>query len=250
MICDAHIHVGRFYDIYTSPKNLVNFLDCMGVERFAVSSTTICEGNYEKVLKELKQLHNLTFDRMSPVLWILPQMFNDGGLEMCLDSDLVWRCLKIHPQLHPSGWSVRGKNMKKLLQLAKTLDLPVLIHTGDFDYCHAGIYLSLAKRNPDTRFILAHGRPIDETICVMKACDNVYTDSAFMPIENVVKLCNVGLTDRVLWGTDYPIPKYYYRRKRMHKYYDSLISSLRDNVTESAFEKIINSNFISMFNKQ
>ena len=250
MICDAHIHVGQFYDIYTSPNNLVAFLDDVGVDRFAVSSTTICEGNYEKVLKELKQLHNLTFDRMSPVLWILPQMFDDGGVEMFLNSGLVWKCLKIHPQLHPTGWRARGKNMKKLLLLAKTLDLPVLIHTSDFDCCHAGLYLSLAKNHPEIRFILAHGRPIDETINVMKACGNVYADSAFMPIENVVTLCNAGLTDRVLWGTDYPIPKYYYRGKRMRKYYDSLISSLRDKVSESAFEEITNSNFISIFNKQ
>ena len=129
MIGDAHIHVGQFYDIYTSPKNLVDFLDDVGVERFAVSSTTICEGNYMKVLRELIQLHNLTFDRMSPVLWILPQMLEDGGVETFLNSGLVWKCLKIHPQLHPTGWKVRGKNMKKLLKLAHLLNIPILIHT-------------------------------------------------------------------------------------------------------------------------
>ena len=247
MIFDAHIHVGQFFDIYTSPNRLVSFLEGVRVEKFAVSSTTICEGNYQKVLDELEQLHELAKDRMFPVLWLLPQMFEDGGLEMFLSSGFNWKCLKIHPQLNPTMWKPRGKNMCRLMQLAQTLDLPVLIHTGDFDYCHAGLYLQLAKKNPDIKIILAHGRPIDETINVMKACDNVYTDTAFMPTGNIVTICNAGLTDRVLWGTDYPIPKYYYRRKNMRKHYDSLISSLEDAVSESEFAKITNNNFNIIF---
>ena len=43
MICDSHIHVGQFRDIYTSPEELVSFLDKVGVEKFAVSSTSIWE---------------------------------------------------------------------------------------------------------------------------------------------------------------------------------------------------------------
>lgn len=247
MIFDAHIHVGQFFDIYTSPKCLTNFLDGVGVEKFAVSSTTICEGNYQKVLNELEHLYELVEDRMFPVLWILPKMFDDGGLEMFLVSKLKWKCLKIHPQLHPNEWKPQGKNMRKLMQLAQNLNLPILIHTSDFDICHAGLYLQLAKRYSGIKIILAHGRPIDETISVMKACENVYTDTAFMPTENIVALCNAGLADRVLWGTDYPIPKYYFRRKSMSKYYNSLIKSLNNAVSQSEFEKITYKNFNVLF---
>ena len=247
MICDAHIHVGQFYDIYTSPKQLVAFLDSVGIKCFAVSSTSICEGGYNKVLDEMCQLSELIGTRMVPVLWIIPNMFNDGGLDLFEKSGIVWRCLKIHPQLHPTKWELGGESMKLLLQRARIHNLPVLIHTGDYDFCHAGLYSRLAKENPDVLFVLAHGRPIDETINVMKECNNVYTDTAFMPTENIVKLCEHGLVDRTLWGTDYPIPKYYYRKKNMKRYYDSILSSLRNNTKMSDFEKITSTNFCKLF---
>ena len=45
LLIDAHVHFGQFYDQYTSPIELRDFLDSVGDERFAASSTTICEGN-------------------------------------------------------------------------------------------------------------------------------------------------------------------------------------------------------------
>lgn len=247
MIFDAHIHVGQFFNIYTAPRSLVKFLDGVGVEKFAVSSTTICEGNYQKVLNEFEQLYILAGDRMLPVLWIVPQMFGDGGMEMFLNNGLKWKCLKIHPQLNPDAWKTRGKNMCKLLRIAETMVLPILIHTGEFDYCHAGLYKQLAKKNPCVTFILAHGRPINETINIMKECDNVYADTAFMSTENIVMLCKHGLTNRVLWGTDYPIPRYYYHGKNMYNYYLSLLSSLKKNVTASEYENITLNNSVNLF---
>lgn len=247
MICDAHIHVGQFYDIYTSPKQLVGFLDNVEINCFAASSTSICEGDYDKVLNEMCQLVKLSGTRIAPVLWIIPNMFKDGGLSAFIKSGLPWRCLKIHPQLHPYEWELEGDNMKMLLKLARTKKMPILIHTGEFDFCHAGLYSQLAKNNPDVLFILAHGRPIEETVNVIKECENVYTDTAFMPIDNIVKLCKSGLADRILWGTDYPIPKYFYRRKNMKSYYDSLVSSLKKNTNAPDFDKITNTNFNKLF---
>ena len=54
MLFDSHIHFGQFYDLYTSSMELKRFLDSVGVERFAASSTTICEGDYDKVMDKLK----------------------------------------------------------------------------------------------------------------------------------------------------------------------------------------------------
>lgn len=248
MICDAHIHIGQFYNIYTHPKELAFFLDLVGVDRFSVSSTSICEGNHKKVLKELFELRSIMKDRMFPVLWIIPQMLDTDGLRMFIDSELPWKCLKIHPQLHPTEWDPFGKNMGKVLHLAKKLKLPILIHTGDFEFCHAGLYLQLASENPDILFILAHGRPIDETIKVMKTCDNVYTDTAFMPTENIAKLCSAELADRILWGTDYPIPKYFFRNESMADYYQSIVNELTTNeTTKLHFDKITHLNFEKVF---
>ena len=244
---DSHIHIGQFYNIYTSPKQLVDFLNKVGVDKFAVSSTTICEANYEKVINELTELEQLAGNRAIPVLWVLPQMLEDEGLALFLDSSIKWKCIKIHPQLHPNSWMPRDRNMKRIIQLATEINCPVLIHTGEMSCCHAGLFKNLALYNPNVRFILAHGRPLDETIDVMKSCNNVYTDTAFMPLENVACLCKNELVNRVLWGTDYPVPKYYYQSKDIQQYYHTIVSDLRKKIETSDFEKIIKYNFDNIF---
>ncbi len=109
---DAHIHIGQFYDLFTSPLELRDCLDSVGVERFAASSTTICVGNYDKVIVETKELTNICGNRFLPVLWITPPMLKDGGLFNLMDSGIRWRCLKIHPQLHPQAWLDDSPGMK------------------------------------------------------------------------------------------------------------------------------------------
>ena len=101
MLIDSHVHIGQYYHIYTSPQDLLQLLDAVGVEQFAVSSTSICEGNYDKVLNELHELSAIARERVFSVLWIIPAMLKDGGLERFLSSSIQWRCLKIHPQLNP-----------------------------------------------------------------------------------------------------------------------------------------------------
>ncbi len=89
MLLDSHIHLGQFYGLYTSPTELRTFLDSVGVERFAASSTTICGGNYEKVIAEIKELVKICGERFIPVLWIIPDMLKDGGLDRFMDANIT-----------------------------------------------------------------------------------------------------------------------------------------------------------------
>ena len=156
---DHHTHIGQFYDLYTSPSELVRMVDVVGVEQFATSSTTICEGNYRKVLAEMSELVGMAGNRVLPVLWILPQMLSDGGLQQFLDSGIQWKMLKIHPQLHPLSWHCGSRNLQKVIRLAKRLQLPLMIHTGEFAGCYPFLFERSIRNNPSVTFILAHGRP-------------------------------------------------------------------------------------------
>lgn len=244
---DFHIHIGQYNDLYTSPSELKDFLDSVGVEYFAVSSTTICNGDYRKVISELKSLETLCSDRMLPVLWIIPSMLTDGGAEMFIESGLVWKCIKIHPQLNPEIWTKNGTEMQTVISIASAMQLPLLIHTGESDGCYPLQYSDVVEHNPHVTFILAHGRPIDETIQLMTQNQNVWVDTAFMPIEHVRTLCNEGLADRVLWGTDYPIPRYFYPDNNMIDYYLFLVEQLKTLVSYEDFKKITQMNFNRLF---
>ena len=100
MLNDSHIHIGQFREIYTSPNELVKFLDSVGVDNFAVSSTTIWEENYNKVIKEISELIRLAGARVFPILWISPLMLKNGGLNIFLQSGITWKCVKVHG-VHP-----------------------------------------------------------------------------------------------------------------------------------------------------
>ena len=247
MLFDAHIHIGQFYDLNTSPEELMAFLDSVGVKRFAVSSTTVCEGDYNKVLQEITTLQGLKGNSLLPVLWIVPEMMKDGGLFKMMDSGICWRCLKIHPQLNPTTWVDDSTEMKWVLSMASVLRKPLLIHTGEKEGCYPKLYEKAIASFPNVTFILAHGRPINDTIKLMKKYPNVWTDTAFMPTENIVKLCDEKMSGRVLWGSDYPIPKYYYPEANMKAYYLDLVQKLKDSVSRDDFELITHRNFEELF---
>jgi len=247
MLFDSHIHFGQFYDLYTSPTELKRFLDSVGVERFAASSTTICESDYDKVIAETRELADICGSRFLPVLWITQPMLKDGGLDKFMDSGICWRCLKIHPQLHPTTWINDSHEMKWVVSMASVLQMPLLIHTGEKEGCNPKLYEKPISDFPNVVFILAHGRPINDTLELMKKYPNVWCDTAFMPSENIVKLCDEKLSNRVLWGTDYPIPKYYYPEKDMRTYYLDLVKKLEDSISQDDFELITHRNFEKLF---
>lgn len=247
---DSHIHVGQYFSIYSTPLSIKSFLDSVGVGRIAVSSTTTCDEDYRKVVDEIRGLKDLYGDRVLPVLWVLPQMFKevDKTLGVLMDSGIDWRCLKIHPQLHPEVWSKDDSSeMKWVIRLSRTLNCPILIHSGEMPGCYPTLYAKTFKDNPDRTFILAHGRPIGETIDIMALYPNVWVDTAFMPTEHILELCEAGFVDRILWGTDYPIPKHFYPDRNMKEYYMGLVMELKRSVSEENFEKITHKNFECLF---
>ena len=244
---DAHVHIGQYYNYYCKSNSVFDFLDEERISLFAVSSTTTCEENCEKVITELKDLMRLAGDRAYPVLWVTPKMIRSWAVFSMFDQGIEWKCLKIHPQLHPTEWLEGSPLMSLVAAIASIKRLPLLIHTGEMDGCYPRQYEWIIKSRPDVTFILAHGRPLDQTMDLMERYDNVWCDTAFMPTENIVKLCQKGLTGRVLWGSDYPIPQYYNPDIDIKDYYNALISDLHQAIDENAFIHITETNFQSLF---
>ena len=242
-IHDAHIHVGQFREIYETPEELVATLTKVGVERFAVSSSTICEEDYDKVIREIKGLVTLAPDRVVPVMWITPLSLRNGGKDKLLDSGINWKCVKIHPWISLGGWDDGSANREEAISIARELGVPLLIHTGETDGSNPLCFERSVETHKDVTFILAHGRPVSEAIEVMRKHENAWADTAFMPIENIAKLCQEGLSDRVMWGSDYPITKYYYPDVDTKTYYHDLIQKLKDAVSQEDFEKVTYKNF-------
>lgn len=212
MFIDNHVHIGWFSDGYHSPREVWTALQSAGIECATVSSISTCAELYHNIVTEFCQLISLVGkDKIKPILWLSPQMIiKKWPLKFVLRSKIEWRGIKLHFISHPAFY--RNRNLVKYsLEIARMLGhLPVLLHTGKWESCHARVFESVIKENPDLTFVLAHGRPIDETLSLMKQYPNTWTDTAFMPIEDLKKLKEEGLTGRTMYGSDAPINKVYY----------------------------------------
>ena len=248
MVIDSHIHVGQYKSLYETPQELVSFLTGVGVSYYAVSSCTICEEDYKMVLDEMRELIALAKDKVLPVLWITPRLLHHEDLDKFLYSGIQWKCVKIHPWLNMGGWDYGSEDREKAIALAKDLQVPLLIHTGETEGSYPSCFEQSVAEHSDVTFILAHGRPVDEAINIMKKYKNAWVDTAFMPTENIVKCCKAGCSDRVLWGSDYPIPKYYYSNKDMKRYYNELLEELKQQVSYEDYIKITQTNAQRLFN--
>lgn len=246
-IIDTHVHVGQYFDQYISPIAISQLMNRLPVEHYAVSSTSTCEENYPKVLDELQELIELDGEKVLPVMWITPEGLK-GNIAWFLESAIKWKCLKVHPFLHQSDWLPNGTQFREVIDIAKELRVPVLIHTGNEDCCWSGKYEEMIADNPDVNFILAHGRPLDQAAKLTCKYGNAYADSAFMPVEDMAYLVVSGLSSKLLWGTDMCIPGHFYPDQDMAEYYLRKLKAFRKVCsTEEDFNRITFKNATKLF---
>ncbi len=235
---DNHVHVGWYSDGYHYPKDVWQSECEAGIDEIAVSSTSTCAELYKIVVQEMKELVKLGGSNIHPILWITPKMMKTWGIHYMLHSKIRWQAIKMHWEAHRE-WFYNTKLTKNALEIARRLRVPVLIHTGEHKECHAEVFIHLCSCNPDLTFVLAHGRPITETISVLNTCKNVMVDTAFMSAVEVKQLMNSGFCQRILFGTDAPINLLYYKDLSITQYIKKQIEELQKMLTSDQFETLM-----------
>lgn len=247
MLIDTHIHVGQFNHLYFAPSSVHALMEQIEVSYYAVSSTTQCEENYPKVLEEIEELIQLDDEKVLPIMWITPEGLQ-GNIAWYLESDVKWRMLKIHPFLNKEEWTPGKGYIEEVVDIARELSVPLLIHTGVDAYCTAKLFEPTIADNSDVSFILAHGRSHEETIYMTRKYDNAYTDSAFMPIDEMIDFVRNGLSHKLLWGTDMCIPKFSFPNIDMTEYYNNKLNTFKQLCASQSFQQITNKNAVKLFN--
>lgn len=235
---DNHVHIGWYSDGYHTPKKVWHAEREAGIDEFVVSSTSTCVELYKLVVREMRELIRLGGSRIHPILWITPRMMKTWGISYMLHSKIRWQGVKMHWKAHRE-WYYNRKLLHNGLEVARWLQVPVLLHTGNFKECKAGVFMDICKQYDDLTFILAHGRPLDETRDVMKECSNVYVDTAFMLADHVKELADAGYTKRILFGTDAPINLLYNKAVSTADYISKKLVELQSTLSSKQYETII-----------
>lgn len=204
MLFDIHVHMGQFFDDYYTPPRVLRTLKCAGITHFAYSSTSNVVTDDPPFMREEREaMRELSEGRAVALLWVTHSMLRKSrDLYLYLDDGI--RGLKVHGG--SERWLPKGKTFERIFDIAKERNLAVMLHTGEKDECFAGMYGPIIKKHPQVKVILAHGRPLVQTMDVLRNCPNAFVDTAFMPHGHLQVLLQEGFADRVLFGTDTPIP--------------------------------------------
>lgn len=239
--CDCHIHFGQFRDGYFSVSQLISQIQSLGITRACVMPT----GFYSKkeFFECLSALQSLPQERFDSFLWLSPRILRWMPVENIFKLH-NFKAIKIHGVAHPD-WFAFPEKINEVCAFAGEKHVPLMFHTGK--ETPASLFAHYCHQNPHTTFILAHGNPIEETIQIMKNCKNVFVDTAFLPIPNISKLCENGLSDRILFGTDFPITSYFYKDKTPLLWYKDNIAKFVEIFGEKQFLLWSNRNYRKLF---
>lgn len=234
---DHHVHVGWYTDGYHSPEQVWKDMLEAGVDEIWGSSTSTCAELHKLVVKEMRELKRLGGERVHPVLWLTPRMFRTYGLRAMLHSRVEWEAVGIHPESHPE-WAHNKLMTQKAAEVAAILGVKMIVHTGKFENSEANVFRYLYEGFPNIEFVLAHGRPVEQAISILRDCPNTRVDTAFMPKEDIRRFIDAGFANRMDFGTDAPINMVFNPECPTKEYVRNCIDGLCSVTSEKEFRMI------------
>jgi predicted TIM-barrel fold metal-dependent hydrolase len=211
---DSHIHIGQFYENYYDPLEVMDSIVSAGVDSCWYSSTISSKENvnYNEIEKEIELVTaHYSPEKFKPFLWYVPEYAKQGISPTKALSMQQYGGIKIHPRAN--NWDMNEYSsiniLSELFQLASELAIPVLIHTGYDAIDEANKCNSFFEQYQKVKIILAHCRPIAQTLGLLKKYQNVYCDTAFLPMHDLLKIIQYGFSKRIFCGSDFPITHYF-----------------------------------------
>jgi len=122
--------------------------------------------------------------------------------------------LKLHPILQKRPPDYKG--YFEILEEARSMNLPVLFHSGPINYYPTkNLYREygriekferIIREFPQVRFILAHMglQEVDKAIAFAERFKNVYLDTSFQPLKKIIKAIDTLGERRLLFASDWP----------------------------------------------
>jgi predicted TIM-barrel fold metal-dependent hydrolase len=221
---DGRRDLGEIQQALSDPGELLRLMDREGVERAALINYVAPEvmGFDASANDWIARYVRGREDRLVAVGSVHPRHARDaGGQTRRLFEELGIRMLKIHPphQLFAANAYLDGlAGLREVYAAAEGAGRPVMIHTGTSIFPGARNRFAdpmavddVAVDFPALKIILAHaGRPLfmDTAAFLVRRHPNVHLDLSGIPPRKLLEYLPrlEELSDRCLWGTDYPSP--------------------------------------------
>lgn len=266
MIIDMHTHIGKVMEFDMPEESLIESMNKYNID---LSITSNCEAaafdHFQKSLPYTMQKSQeeafqvaINFARknkgkIAVMPWIKPHFegITPQLIEQIRENLDITVGLKIHP-VH-SLINVNSPQVEPYLELAERFDLPILVHTGTSPESTCQSVYECAVKHPNIKFILGHmglGTDNSEAIKLIKKQQNLYGDTAWVPIESTVKAIKECGADKILFGTDNTIDGVdtlavnpFGERSLYQQYFNEL----KELITQEEYAKLMYKNSIKLF---
>ena len=259
MIIDVHVHIGGDNVGFAMTEETV--LESM--RKYNIDVCIISNGDSGEYGHELERLpEELSVDQKTSLkraidfakknegriyagFWCKPhhEKVDEEIEKMIAENRKVLVALKVHP--YHSNLAFDDEKMVPYLDLAVKYNLPVIVHTGSsYNDSPERVY-NMAIKYPNLKFIMAHmGLGTDNQLAInfMAKADNLYADTAWVPVSTTVEVIKRYGSKRVMFGTDSPIDgvdTYYCNKEGQPSLYRQYFGQLKDIISQEDYENLM-----------
>ncbi len=208
-------HTDEFYHENSCAKGTVEDLltnpDMSRIDKFIVQSVATTPKQVKSINEFIARSVEENKGKFIGLGTVHPESLDpEGDINHLLDLGL--KGIKIHPDIQ--NFDMDDKGYLKVYELCEKHNLPVLMHTGDnrYDHSNPNRLIPLLQNFKELTVVGAHfgGWSIWEDACEkLNGIPNLYVDCSssfhYLPLKTAKKIILKYGTDRVLFGTDYPM---------------------------------------------
>ncbi len=202
VLYDAHTHIGHNDpDGYRQDVDeLVEALEPVGAR--AVTFPMHEPDGYGPANDEVLEAVAAAPDRLVAFCRVDPRAGALAEAKRCLDAGA--RGIKLHPRAE--GFTLDEPAVEDLFALAHERRLPILVHAGRGIPALGESAVTLARRYPDSRLILAHAAVSDLAwICAeMPEHPNLLVDTAWWSPGDMMAMFKLIPSGQIVWASDSP----------------------------------------------
>lgn len=267
MKIDMHVHIGgEKVGFAMTEEKVLAAMEKYQIDYAIVSNGDAAEVDHEQRLlpQELQVPQEealervLTFAKQHPKkigvgVWVKP--LTEGVspvLEQLIRDNLELICaIKLHP-FH-SKISPADSLVRPYLELAGKYGLAVVSHTGGCEEASPMHLYEAALQYPEVPFVMAHmglGSDNKEALELLGKADNLYGDTAWVPMETTMEaICRYG-SKKMLFGSDMPIDgvdTYLCNPKGERSIYQDYFHVLPHKIEKESYEDLMWRNAVRIF---
>jgi|GEM_PF-4497882 amidohydrolase len=232
MIYDSHIHLGAFANgLYFSAEEIAEWSKKEKIDGFLFfqpARTSSFTKAYGEFLDDISALYELCNHKAYPALWLPLTEFKN--IDKYFFEDIS--AIKFHPKIESN---LSDSDFKYVMDIVAEADRPLIIHSSYDSDCSCMRIASVCERCPKSTVVIAHCRPF-EYVSQALSLPNVYGDTAYMPIIEVQKLVANGYGEKLLFGSDFPIDRYFFPEDNPLVRYDDFKRKMSSILPEVALE--------------